>query len=597
MGRNTDYFHDNPVALMEINLSPITRMIDALPANTFADILEAVDQNKIPRNALLDERLLMRANDAMISLLKASSQEELSLRFPEVIRDDATSAMVAAVLALRGDQGQYQVETTNHRLDGVQVQLRLSMRRSNEDRHLNRVLVAATDISRDVTLREQIRTLAMMPETNPNMVMTMECGKRITYANPTARKWMTGQGLSQLDELHRLLPDNFWEQHCARCDRRTQRNETYERDGRLYDLKITPVLGENRCVLYANDVTDAVRIQQERDIFAKAIEAGGNAIAITDARGAIEYVNPSFERLYGFGIDEARGKNPRIINPGPRAYWEMGVSREEYTSLFAGMWGALSTEGKWEGEVLNKAADGDLRWIHLIINRIAGAASTTEKYLAVATDIETMQRKELEARIEILSTITKVAELRDNETGHHMYRVGAYSRLLAEQMGQPLRFCTEIERFAPLHDVGKVGISDSILLAPRRLTEEEFRIIKQHTTLGHSILADKPSLEMAALIARDHHERYDGKGYPEGRSGSSIDLAARIVSVSDVYDALRSARPYKPPWTHERARTEIEANRGTQFCPDVVDAFQKLHNEFYEVSKSYGDPESNDPPR
>ncbi len=587
MPTDISYFYDNPVALMELDLSPVARKLSELPAHRFADVMAAVNGGQISRETLLDTRFLRRANGAMVNLFGADSEEEMASRFSDIMKEEALPAMIAGVTTLLQGKLEYRIDTVNQKLDGVQLRLRLVMRRAEDDESLTSVLVVATDVTRDTTLIDQVRMLSMIPETNPNYVMMMACENEITYANPAARRWMIGHNLEHLDDLHELLPASFYENHCAVCDRRTGRSETYERHGRLYDLKINPSLGENRCVLYAADVTETVLRRQERDLFSKAIEASGNAIVITDDTGAIEYINPAFTRLYGYELEEARGQNPRIINPGVHAYWDMGVSEEGYRALFDEMWSTVTATGAWEGEVLNRTQDGECRWIHLILNRIAGGGPHHDKYLAVGTDMDVVHRTELDARLEILSTITRVAELRDNETGYHMRRVGMYSRLLAEQMGHPLRFCSDIERFAPLHDIGKVGIADSILLAPRRLTEEEFATIKQHTTLGYSILAGKPSLEMAAEIARDHHERYDGKGYPEGKVGDTIATAARIVTVCDVYDALRSARPYKEPWPHEKARDEILSNRGTQFCPEVAVAFDVLHTEFQHIAERF----------
>ncbi|MDA3951392.1 MAG: HD domain-containing protein [Spirochaeta sp.] len=583
------YFRENPVPLMELDLSSVVDAINTLPSQRFTDVMEAINTAVIPPVTFLDHNLLVRTNAAMLSLLRANSEEELALWFGDVLGTEAFPAMIAGVLALRAREPEYRVETTNTRLDGATIQLRLMMRRAPDDDRLKRVLVSATDISRDITLREQIRSLAMMPETNPNVVLMMECDANITYANPTARRWMTSHGISDLNGLHELLPDNFHERYCHSCDHRSQRGEVYERHGRLYDLKITPVLGDKKCVLYANDVTETVLLQQERDTFFHAIEASDNTIVITDEAGGIEYVNPSFRNLYGLDLDTVRGKNPRIINPGSRAYWDMGVSEEGYRALFETMWRDLQSVGRWSGEVLNRVADGGVHWIRLIINKVTFEDGPAEKYLAVGTDVDTMRRQELDARLEILSTITRVAEVRDNETGQHMRRVGLYARLLSEQMGSPLYFSCDMERFAPLHDIGKVGISDEILLAPRRLTAEEFSTIKQHTTLGYSILAGKPSLELAAEIARDHHERYDGAGYPGGKAAGGIPLSARIVTVCDVYDALRSVRPYKAAWTHEAAREEILTHTETQFCPEVVQAFDRLHTDFQEVAQRYGD--------
>lgn len=437
--------------------------------------------------------------------------------------------------------------------------------------------------------REQLNALAMVPEIDPDVVLIKECRNGIVYGNPAARRWLTERGLESLDGLFDLLPPQFQERFCATCDHRSPRRESYERDGRLYDLQITPIVATDRCVMHVHDVTELVRIQRERAAFFQAIESVGNAVAITDGDGAIEYINPAFAELYGVTAEEARGRNPRVINPGPDAYWNAGFSDEQYRELFAGMWASLNATGQWRGEVLNRVASGELRWINLIITRIAEAKADAVKYVAVATDIDSMRRKQLTAYLEILETITRLAELRDNETGRHMKRVGLFARILAERVGQPLRFCNDIELFAPLHDVGKVGIPDSILLAPRKLTSDEFETIKRHTTLGFSILSGRPTLEMAAEIVHGHHEWWDGSGYPEGLRGDEIPRSARIAAVSDVYDALRSDRPYKQAWTHEQTCSEILTQRGSHFDPEIVDAFEDLQLEFAQIATEYSD--------
>lgn len=150
----------------------------------------------------------------------------------------------------------------------------------------------------------------------------------------------------------------------------------------------------------------------------------------------------------------------------------------------------------------------------------------------------------------------------------------------------PAEFTRRIELFSPLHDIGKVGIPDQILLAPRSLTAEEFALMKTHTDLGYQILVGKQSLEMAAEIARYHHERYDGTGYPLGLAGGAIPIAARITAVADVYDALTSDRPYKPAWSHGDAVELIREERGRQFDPNVVDAFETVAEEFVAMKES-----------
>lgn len=176
---------------------------------------------------------------------------------------------------------------------------------------------------------------------------------------------------------------------------------------------------------------------------------------------------------------------------------------------------------------------------------------------------------------ETLLRLAKAGEYRDEETGNHVMRMAKYSRLIAEHLGLPEERCQVIEVAAPMHDIGKIGIPDRILLKPGRLTAQEFEIMKAHTRIGYEILKGSPSkyLQMGAQIALGHHERYDGSGYPFGLAGKAIPLPARIVAVADVFDALTTARPYKQPWAMADALAVLNAQRGRHFDPACVDAF------------------------
>jgi len=150
-----------------------------------------------------------------------------------------------------------------------------------------------------------------------------------------------------------------------------------------------------------------------------------------------------------------------------------------------------------------------------------------------------------------------------------------YSRLIAVALGVPTSECEVIESAAPMHDIGKIGIPDSILLKPGKHTPDEFSVMKQHTLIGYEILKESPSkyLQMGAIIALGHHEKFDGGGYPYGLAGDSIPLPARIVAVADVFDALTSVRPYKRAWSLQDSIDYIRRLRGSHFDPECVDAF------------------------
>lgn len=192
-------------------------------------------------------------------------------------------------------------------------------------------------------------------------------------------------------------------------------------------------------------------------------------------------------------------------------------------------------------------------------------------------------RKEKEVRIECYRALGMLAETRDEETGRHLERIARYSQLICTFLGLPESYQEDLGTFSPLHDIGKVGIPDNILLAPRRLEPYEFEVMKTHAELGYRILNGRPSMELGAEICHGHHERWCGGGYPLGIQGDEIPLSARIVAITDVYDALRSRRPYKMPWTHEKAIQIIHDEKGKHFDPNIALAVCDNHEKFRAV--------------
>jgi putative two-component system response regulator len=192
---------------------------------------------------------------------------------------------------------------------------------------------------------------------------------------------------------------------------------------------------------------------------------------------------------------------------------------------------------------------------------------------------------------ETLLCLGRAAEHRDPETHEHIVRMSNYSRLVAKQMGLPSDECDLLLLASPLHDIGKIGTPDHILLKPGKLTFEEFEIMKQHTVIGGKILSNSmsPILRMGAEIAITHHEKFDGSGYPHGLSGNAISIYGRIVAVADVFDALTSARPYKLAWENERAYQLLKDGSGKHFDPACVAAFFGIVDEVLEVKARYRD--------
>ncbi|WP_458776703.1 HD-GYP domain-containing protein [Desulforhopalus sp. 52FAK] len=225
--------------------------------------------------------------------------------------------------------------------------------------------------------------------------------------------------------------------------------------------------------------------------------------------------------------------------------------------------------------------------------------------------IELQQHKYIEKNEQLnqlqdanIFTLAYLAEIRDSETGKHIERTSMYVRELAIQLSilpkyknhLTSKYVSDLVKSAPLHDIGKVGIEDAILNKAGKLTDTEFNAIKRHCEYGANILTIAESkvnfrsyLALAIPLVRSHHERWDGKGYPDGLKGDQIPLAARIMAVADVYDALRSKRCYKQAFSHEKAMGVIVKDRGTHFAPAVVDAFLKCERKFNQISLTHAD--------
>jgi putative two-component system response regulator len=214
-------------------------------------------------------------------------------------------------------------------------------------------------------------------------------------------------------------------------------------------------------------------------------------------------------------------------------------------------------------------------------------------------DILAAKEELSQAQIATITALSKLAESRDDHTGKHIERVQTYCRMVAMEIAlRPAyravvtsAYIETLAQASPLHDIGKVGIADAILLKPGKLTPDEMAIMQSHTTIGaetlRRVVAQYPGnsfINIGIEIAGSHHERWDGKGYPEGLSGEGIPLSARITALADVYDALRSARTYKPAFSREDSRRIVADGGGTQFDPVLVEVFLAAEPDMYEAS-------------
>jgi putative two-component system response regulator len=312
-------------------------------------------------------------------------------------------------------------------------------------------------------------------------------------------------------------------------------------------------------------------------------------------------VNPAWERVLGYSeADLCSLPFIDFVHPDDR---ERTIA--ESTRLVEDAGTTVSFRNRY------RAADGEYRWLEWTSRAVPSA----QRIYATARDITLQKQAEdalqnqsdhlehtvlertralEEARVETLQRLAFAAEFRDDDTHQHTERVGRTAALLARGLGLQDATVALIRHAAPLHDVGKLGVSDTILLKPGKLTSEEFEAMREHTRIGARILADGrfPVIRLAAQIALTHHERWDGAGYPNGTVGDAIPLSGRIVAVADVFDALTHRRPYKQAWSVEAAVAEIRRLSGKQFDPHVVRAFEALdHRRLLEPVEHY-DPEA-----
>jgi putative two-component system response regulator len=351
-----------------------------------------------------------------------------------------------------------------------------------------------------------------------------------------------------------------------------------DRDGRVVGM-----LGLYRDITRQRDAESHLMNSEGR--YRSVVEALTEGVVVMDLTGRVLSANETAEALMELHPDSIkvgdRMSGGHLIDENGAT-----LATEELPSFIC-----MRTGRPQMGVVLGLTVKGELaRW--LTVNStplIDHATGKQEGVVSSLTDI-TAQRRSIEelqrARLEDLERLARVAEYRDDDTFRHTERVGRLAEQLAADLGVDADVIRTIRRAAPLHDVGKIGIPDAILLKPDVLTSKEFAVIQTHTTIGETILANShaPVLRMGAEIAATHHERWDGAGYPGGLRGPEIPIVGRIVAVADSFDAISHARPYRAAASVEDAVFEIERCSGGQFDPDVVEAFRYVeHAQFVDV--------------
>lgn len=294
-----------------------------------------------------------------------------------------------------------------------------------------------------------------------------------------------------------------------------------------------------------------------------------------ELKGAATGIAFSEEDYYKFYTEE-KMRNRTLEQEVSYLQVELEKFKDEAAKAYA-----LSRSRQEDSFMMSAQAEKILKDLHLV-NR---SLRTKVK------ELDSAKKNIHEAYKDTINRLVLASEYKDNETGNHILRMGSYSVHLAGLYGFDAKMLEEIELAAPMHDVGKIGVKDSILFKNGKLSSEEFDEMKKHTTIGGAILRnpDSPILECARQIALCHHEKWNGRGYPSGIKADEIPIRARIVSICDTFDALTSKRPYKTPYPIDVSCDIIKKGRGEDFEPDLVDLFLSHIDEFVNIKSKIDD--------
>jgi PAS domain S-box-containing protein len=460
-------------------------------------------------------------------------------------------------------------------------------------------------------LQVGMNRLETIIRSSPAAIYSFDSEGRVLSWNPAAERifgWPTNEVVGCKIPI---VPSDRWAEHLSRTERVFSGEEVpsivtecVRRDGsrvpvgvsaaplREVDGTVVGILGMGWDLSDLRMAELDLRRSEER--YRDLVENLEDIVYAIDTEGRFRFIGSAVTR-YGYSMEDLAGRPfSEFLHPD-----DLPAIGEAFARALAGETAPV------ECRALDKA--GGVR------NFRISARPTVEDgrpvgFSGVIVDVTDQKQMEarlagqtqeiLESQVVTIQALARLAESRDDDTGHHIERVRTFARVLAETMRESRggddelsdAFVQNLFHGAPLHDVGKVGIPDAVLLKPGKLTPDEFGLIKTHTTLGADTLAavhqrypKNEFLRMGMDIARSHHEKWDGSGYPDGLRGADIPLAARIVAVADVYDALRARRPYKEPFPHEKACAIIIEGGGKHFDPEVIVAFRTVEARFAEI--------------
>ena len=317
-------------------------------------------------------------------------------------------------------------------------------------------------------------------------------------------------------------------------------------------------------------------------------------VSKANIHGNITYVNDRFCAISKYSREELIGHNHRILK-----------SDKMSDDIFADMWATISSKKVWSGIIKNRAKDGSIYVVDSVIIPLLDTDGNIIEYISLRHDITELElyKDDLKAQLdiavkeivdtqkEVVYTMGAIGETRSKETGNHVKRVAHYSYILAKLTGLSEEKAQLLKLASPMHDIGKVGIPDNILNKPGKLTFDEFEIMKTHSELGYDMLkgSNREILKTSAIVAYEHHEKFDGKGYPRGLKGEDIHLYGRITAICDVFDALGSDRSYKKAWELDKILDLLQEGRGAHFDADLVDLFMNNLDDFLLIRDTYKD--------
>ncbi len=318
----------------------------------------------------------------------------------------------------------------------------------------------------------------------------------------------------------------------------------------------------------------------------KRVVDRSSIVSKTDKSGRITYANERFCNISGYSKEELLGKHHNIVrHPDmPKA-------------AFKEMWQTILDKKPWFGVIRNKKKDGGEYIVEVTINPILDQKGEIQEFIAIRNDITqiiTLHNELQHTQEDIIFRMGEIGETRSKETGYHVRRVAKYSAILAKHYGLSEEEVIRLTQASPMHDIGKVAVPDNILNKAGKLTSEEWSVMKTHTQIGYDLFknSDKKLLQAAATIAYEHHEKYDGSGYPKGLKGDEIHIYGRITALADVFDALGTKRVYKDAWSDEKIFKLFKEERGKHFDPKLVDIFFEHLDEFLAVRDFYNDASS-----